>query len=63
MESEVKPGDKVKGKPGTENEGKTGMIREVQWLGKNPMTPNVVLVRWDGETENKLIDVDELDMI
>ena len=63
MDSKLTPGVRVKGKPGTENEGKTGTIKEVQWLGKNPMTPNVVLVLWDGKTENKMIDEGELDLI
>ena len=63
MESKFKPGDGVKGKPGTANEGKTGTIRDVQWMGKNPLTPNVVLIRWDGETEEKMIDENELDII
>jgi len=63
MESKFQPSDKVKGKPGTKNEGKTGTIREVQWLGKNPMTPDVVLVLWDGETENRLLDENDLDII
>ena len=63
MDSKFQPGVKVKVKPGNEFEGKTGKIRDIQWMGKNPLTPNAVMVTLDGETEDRLFDSSDLDVI
>jgi len=68
MESKFKPGVRVKGKPNTEDEGKTGMIIEKgRWINHRakPAKPPVDIwfVLWKGETDKKLKREDDLEII
>jgi ribosomal protein L21E len=64
MPNKFKKGDRVRGKPHTEYEGKTGTIKQVvsQWLDarsqrltEEPKDAMKYFVLWDGEKETTVV--------
>ena len=61
MEREFSPQSRVRGKAGTEYEGKEGIATHTEWLN-NPESKTVRVI-WDGETEEIFVNSYDLDIL